>query len=59
MPLGHSMMFSDALHTVSIGVFMKLALPSIVMKMLPSLRKIDLAFDELRVTSIASNDIQD
>jgi len=47
-PVGHKMTFKDALYTVSVGITTKLALPSFVMRLSSSLRKIDLAFDELR-----------
>ena len=51
MPPGHKMTFKDALHTVSVGLLKKMALPKIAMKLFPSLRIIDLAFDELEVRS--------
>ncbi len=43
------MTFKDALRTVSVGTITKVALPSFFMRLSSSLRKIDLAFDELRV----------
>lgn len=43
------MSFKDALHTVSAGIFIKVVLPSFVMRLSASLRKIDLAFHELQV----------
>ncbi|KAK2463189.1 hypothetical protein APHAL10511_004844 [Amanita phalloides] len=45
---GHKMMFKDALRTLALGVIAKVAIPSIVMNLFPSLRTINLAFDELR-----------
>ncbi|KAF8726525.1 hypothetical protein AX14_007768 [Amanita brunnescens Koide BX004] len=49
IPTGHRMTFKDALHTVSVGIPFKVVLPSFVMRLSSSLRKIDLAFHELRV----------
>ncbi|KAF8633326.1 hypothetical protein AX17_004498 [Amanita inopinata Kibby_2008] len=43
------MAFKDALHTVTTGIFLKLALPSWTMKLLPQLRTVDVAFEELRI----------
>lgn len=51
IPTGHRMTFKDALHTVSVGIPFKVVLPSFVMRLSSSLRKIDLAFHELRVRS--------
>ncbi|PFH50911.1 hypothetical protein AMATHDRAFT_40534 [Amanita thiersii Skay4041] len=48
IPLGHSMKFKDALRIVSTGVFIKLAVPKLLMKLVPAFRTIDLAFSELR-----------
>jgi len=49
VPPRHKLTFRDAMHTVSVGVPFKVVLPTIVMKMSATLRKIDLAFDELRL----------
>lgn len=53
------MTFKDALHTVSAGIVMKIVLPSFVMRLSASLRKIDLAFNELQVWSSNIRGAQD
>ena len=52
VPPGHSMTFRDALHTVSVGGYLRVAIPVIIMNMFSPLRKINLAIDELQVSVI-------
>ena len=56
VPPGHKMTLTDALHTICVGIITKVVFPSFVMKLFPSLRTIDLAYDELKVRSLVSSE---
>jgi hypothetical protein len=52
VPPGHNMTCRDALHTVSVGGHLRVAIPEVIMNMFSPLRKINLAIDELHVSVI-------
>ena len=50
VPFGHQMTFKDSLHIVASNLVLKIILPSWAMKLSERTRKVELAFNELKVT---------
>jgi hypothetical protein len=54
VPPGHQMTFKDALHIVAQQLFLKITLPNWAMNLTAHTRKVNLAFNELKVPCLAA-----